>query len=53
VAVAARAAIQQMGLSRVLVVDWDVHHGNGTQDVFYGDPDVLYLSVHRHDDGAW
>lgn len=32
---------------RVLIVDWDVHHGNGTQDMFYDDPNVLYFSVHR------
>jgi acetoin utilization deacetylase AcuC-like enzyme len=47
VAVAARAAIDQHGLERVLVVDWDVHHGNGTQDMFYDDPRVGYFSVHR------
>ncbi len=41
VALAARQA------RRVLIVDWDVHHGNGTQDIFYGDPDVLYFSTHR------
>jgi acetoin utilization deacetylase AcuC-like enzyme len=35
------------GLERVAIVDWDVHHGNGTQDIFYGDGRVLYLSVHQ------
>ena len=35
------------GLERVAILDWDVHHGNGTQDIFYGDDGVLYLSVHR------
>ena len=35
------------GVGRVAILDWDVHHGNGTQDIFYEDPDVLYLSVHR------
>ena len=45
-AVAARHA-RNMGADRVAVLDWDVHHGNGTQDIFYADPDVLYLSVHR------
>jgi len=35
-------------LHRVLIVDWDVHHGNGTQDIFYRDHDVYYVSVHRH-----
>ncbi len=46
VAVAARAA-QRRGLQRVAIVDWDVHHGNGTQDIFYDDPSVLYLSAHQ------
>jgi acetoin utilization deacetylase AcuC-like enzyme len=46
VAVAARHAVNR-GAGRVAVLDWDVHHGNGTQDVFYDDPAVLYLSVHR------
>ncbi len=32
----------------MLVVDWDVHHGNGTQDIFWNDPDVLYVSTHQH-----
>jgi acetoin utilization deacetylase AcuC-like enzyme len=45
VAVAARA-LQQEGL-RVLIVDWDVHHGNGTQDIFYEDGDVYFLSLHQ------
>jgi len=47
VAVAARHALAAHGLSRVLIVDWDVHHGNGTQDIFYESPDVWFLSVHR------
>ncbi|VDP71332.1 unnamed protein product [Echinostoma caproni] len=38
---------------RILIVDWDVHHGNGTQTVFYTDPTVLYISLHRHDDGGF
>jgi acetoin utilization deacetylase AcuC-like enzyme len=46
VAVAARHA-QQLGAARILVVDWDVHHGNGTQDIFEADPSVLYLSLHQ------
>jgi len=36
---------------RVLIVDWDVHHGNGTQYIFEEDPRVLYISVHRYDNG--
>lgn len=46
-AVAARAAIRRFGLNRVLVVDWDVHHGNGTQDIFYEDSQVGVFSSHR------
>ena len=45
-AVAAHWALAQ-GIERVAVVDWDVHHGNGTQDIFWTDPRVLYLSVHQ------
>ncbi len=47
VAVAARFAINSLGLKRVLIVDFDVHHGNGTQDIFYADPSVAYFSIHR------
>ena len=46
VAIAARA-LQHLGLARVLIVDWDVHHGNGTQDSFYADGGVYYLSLHQ------
>ncbi|MCP3769181.1 MULTISPECIES: class II histone deacetylase [Streptomyces] len=46
VAVAARAA-QRRGARRVMILDWDVHHGNGIQRVFYDDPDVLYVSIHQ------
>ncbi|MEX2288520.1 MAG: histone deacetylase [Planctomycetaceae bacterium] len=48
VAVAARHAQAKHGLKRVLIVDWDVHHGNGTQDIFYEDPDVFFFSAHRY-----
>ncbi len=47
VAVAARHAIAAHELSRVLIVDWDVHHGNGTQDIFYEDGQVTFFSAHR------
>ena len=47
VAVAARTAVQRLGVDKVLVVDWDVHHGNGTQDVFYEDENVTFFSAHR------
>jgi acetoin utilization deacetylase AcuC-like enzyme len=47
VAVAARAAQAEQGLERVAIVDWDVHHGNGTQAIFWDDPTVLYVSLHQ------
>jgi len=47
-AVAARHAVRTLGLQRVLLVDFDVHHGNGTQDIFYEDPTVLYFSMHQY-----
>jgi acetoin utilization deacetylase AcuC-like enzyme len=47
VAVAAAAA-RAAGAARVAILDWDVHHGNGTQDIFWDDPSVLYLSVHQY-----
>jgi histone deacetylase 6 len=46
VALAARAA-QRLGARRALIVDWDVHHGNGTEHIFYEDPEVLYFSIHQ------
>jgi acetoin utilization deacetylase AcuC-like enzyme len=47
VAVAARHALDACGADRVLVLDWDVHHGNGTNDVFYESDEVLYASIHQ------
>ncbi len=47
VALAARAAIERHRLDRVLIVDWDVHHGNGTQDVFYSNERIGFFSIHR------
>jgi len=44
---AAAAAARAHGAARVAIVDWDVHHGNGTQDIFWDDPNVLYTSVHQ------
>src|SRR4051812_47557623 len=46
-AIAARRATSAHGLERVMIVDWDVHHGNGTNDTFHGDADVLFLSLHE------
>lgn len=48
VAVAAEYAIREGGARRVMIIDWDVHHGNGTQNSFYGRGDVFYFSVHQH-----
>ncbi len=47
VAVAARHAQQMHGAERVAIIDWDVHHGNGTQDIFWSDASVLYASTHQ------
>jgi histone deacetylase 6 len=46
-AVAARAAQRVGGAGRVLILDWDVHHGNGTAAIFEEDPSVMYMSIHR------
>ena len=48
VAIGAMHAIRQHGMKRVLIVDWDLHHGNGTQHSFYEDPRVLYFSTHQY-----
>lgn len=48
VAIAACHAMDRHGLKKVLIIDWDVHHGNGTQHSFYSDPRVIYFSTHRH-----
>lgn len=45
---AGAAAARALGVGKVAIVDWDVHHGNGTQNIFYEDPTVLYLSCHQH-----
>ena len=48
IAVAAKYLQKEYGLKRILIVDYDVHHGNGTQDIFYSDESVFYFSVHQH-----
>jgi acetoin utilization deacetylase AcuC-like enzyme/formylglycine-generating enzyme required for sulfatase activity len=48
IAIGARYIQKQYGLSKILIVDWDVHHGNGTQAEFYDDPNVLYFSTHQY-----
>jgi len=47
IAIAARYAQKKYGVDRVLIADWDVHHGNGTQDTFYTDPSVYFFSTHQ------
>ena len=47
IAIAARHAQRRHGIARVLIVDWDVHHGNGTQDIFYEDGSVFFFSTHQ------
>lgn len=51
VAIAARMLQKEHRVHKILIFDWDVHHGNGTQEIFYDDPRVLVISMHRHDDG--
>jgi acetoin utilization deacetylase AcuC-like enzyme len=53
IALAAHHARTVHGLDRVLIVDWDVHHGNGTQDIFYGDGQTSFFSIHRYGGGFY
>ena len=53
IAVVARYLQKKYGLKRILIVDFDVHHGNGTQDIFYEDNNVFYFSVHQHPLFPW
>jgi len=53
IALAANHARTAHQLSRILIVDWDVHHGNGTQDVFFEDPNVAFFSIHRFGQGFY
>lgn len=53
VAVAAKTSQLEYGVGKVLIVDWDVHHGNGTQRMFENDSSILYFSVHRYDYGTF
>ncbi len=48
IAIAARHAQSRYGIERVLILDYDVHHGNGTNDIFYADPSVLFISTHQY-----
>jgi len=51
VGIAARVIQTTSDVERILIVDWDVHHGNGLQKMFYADKEVMYISLHRHDRG--
>src|SRR5262249_54784563 len=53
IALAARLTQKRHGVGRVLIVDWDVHHGNGTQDLFYADGSVMFVSIHRFGGGFY
>ncbi|XP_063899744.1 histone deacetylase 6 isoform X1 [Helicoverpa armigera] len=53
VALAAKHAIDVRGVNRILIVDWDVHHGQATQQMFYNDPRVVYFSIHRYEHGSF
>ena len=53
VALAAKALLNKPNVNKVMIVDWDIHHGSGTQQVFYDNPSVLVVSVHRFDDGQF
>lgn len=53
VALAAKALLNKPSVNKVMIVDWDIHHGSGTQQVFYDNPSVLVVSVHRFDDGQF
>ena len=54
IAIAAAYALETLPkLSKILIVDWDIHHGNGTQKSFYNNPNVLLISLHRYEDATF
>ncbi|OTF73923.1 histone deacetylase-like protein [Euroglyphus maynei] len=53
VAIAAKYCREKYHLQRILIIDWDVHHGQATQQAFYKDPNILYVSLHRYEQGAF
>uniref|UniRef100_A0A8C2HT90 Histone deacetylase 7b n=1 Tax=Cyprinus carpio TaxID=7962 RepID=A0A8C2HT90_CYPCA len=53
VAIAAKQLQERSNIKKILIVDWDVHHGYGTEEIFYTDPSVLYISLHRYDNGSF
>lgn len=52
-AIVAKHCIKNRGLKRILIIDWDVHHGQGTQSFFYDDPNILFVSIHRYEKGKF
>jgi acetoin utilization deacetylase AcuC-like enzyme len=48
ISIAARIAQKEFGAGKIMIIDWDVHHGNGTQNIFEEDPSVFYVSIHEH-----
>ena len=52
-AIAARYAQKKYNIKKIAIVDWDVHYGNGTSEIFYSDDNVLYISLHRYDNGQF
>ncbi|XP_054723790.1 histone deacetylase 6-like [Uloborus diversus] len=53
VAIAAKYALKEFDIKKILIIDWDVHHGQATQQSFYDDPRVLYFSIHRYEHGEF
>lgn len=53
VALATELAMRKYGKKRILIIDWDIHHGQGTQRFFYDNPNVLYFSIHRYEHGTF
>lgn len=53
VAIAAKQLQDRLNMKKILIVDWDIHHGSGTEEIFYTDPSVLYISLHRYDCGSF
>eukprot|EP01022_Parablepharisma_sp_SALTPOND_P033963 TRINITY_DN900_c0_g1_i1.p3 TRINITY_DN900_c0_g1~~TRINITY_DN900_c0_g1_i1.p3 ORF type:complete len:236 (-),score=0.37 TRINITY_DN900_c0_g1_i1:583-1290(-) len=53
VAIGARYAQRKFGVQKIAIIDWDIHHGNGTQEIFEDDPSVLLISIQRHEDGTF
>lgn len=53
VGIGARYLQERYGHKKIAIFDWDIHHGDGTQKIFYDDPDILFISIHRYDNGQF